>query len=1565
VVSSRMARNRFLRLRLALLFCFILCVAFGARFLSTNHLGLHPSDVKGKPADRTDLRHTVGEAKPGAAQNPFSRIPVAFEQNRGQADPSVNFIARTGRFTAYVTPGEVVFALQKRFPSSAAFPRAQPNLRVSPGKTRCAYLKMRFVGGALPAKVQGEELLPWKTNYYFGSDSSSWLTGIANYQKVEYPEIYPGVNAMLHGDPQELELDILVQPKARPSAVKLQFEGASAIRVGRSGDLLLRTKDGVFQFKKPLLYQTVVGKTRSVRGRYALLPGHTIGFRVGSYDHSKPLVIDPVVAYSTYLAGNNDTQALATAVDSSGDAYVAGQTFATDFPTRGADQTSLSGTANAFLTKLNPSGTALVFSTYFGGNSFDQANGIAVDSQGSSYIVGAAGSSNFPRTSGAFLSPCASASTCAQTSFVAKFGPSGSLIYSSLTGGSNSLARALAVDANGDAYIVGTTASNDLPVANAFQPTFAGTLSTASSNAFVQKLDPTGSQLLYSTYLGGDGPNAANDGLGIAVDASGDAYVVGTTNSPNFPVKAPLQAGLAGIGVTNLFLTKFAPTGNSLVYSTYFGGSGGESFPALAVDGSGNAYITGTTTSVDFPLTQNAYRTSCSGLTNGLFCSTPQVFVLAVNPTDTGLLYSTYLGAGNSNAIAVDSSGDVSIAGSTSDTNFPVFNAVQAALQPPQPGINGDAFVATLNSSGTPIFSTYLGGTGTGDAATGIALDPAGNIYVAGQTSGTNAFPTDFPVVNPLQATVPCCSLPEAFVAKISPANTPVLSVSPVALSFTAVRNMSSVPLNITKIAATNGTFTGTCPTSGTLAPATGCWLTITAVNRALPTDLIITSDAPGSPQAFVFPPSNGPQGFGGVLVSAESLSFPAQLIGTSSNPQTVTLLNPTSVPVAIGSMNIFGGDFSLMNNCPATLLANSFCQASVTFTPSGSGQGGQLNFSPSGSAPVSIFLSGATSQNSIYIPAQTYQFGTQLVGAPPLPRTVTLTNATPSAMSVGTISVSGPFSEVNNCGSPLSPHGSCKVTISFIPISNGPLSGVLTVASAGTGGSQTVTLNGIGEISSTVAVSPLSMDFGTIFVGQPSNPQDLTLTNVSSAPVAISGYSFSDPQFSQTNNCPASPSALGAGSSCTVTLTFTPASSGPQTGAITITFSNGNPQIVPLQGAGTTPLTFVPTSLDFGNQQVGTTSGQLTLSVGNNSAKPITIQSIAVSGDFQQTGSTACPSSGGQLPGFSGCALAIVFAPTGSGTRSGAVTITASDSPTPHVASLTGVGVVGGPPMVSLSPSFLNFPMQIEGTNSQPQTITLTNTGSNALNINSVSASAQYAQTNNCPASLANASSCSISVVFTPTQTGSEAGTITITDDAAGSPQTVPLIGNATDFSLTINAGSNQAVVTAGQTATYNLQMTPDPGFSGTVTFSCAGAPLAAKCDVAPTSATLNSTAPVPVMVTVTTTARPAGSSAPFFSPVDQLLPQNPARGLAIEILLFFLVLAFIERGRCHRRLSLIPLVLLFTVLMAVAACGGGNGSTTSPPPPPGTPAGTSILVVQASSAGVSRSVQLSLTVN
>ncbi len=1564
MVSSRMARSRFLRPRLALLFCFVLFVAFGGRFRSANHLRLHPSNVKGEPSDRIDVRHTVGEVTPDAAQSAYSRIPVAFEQNRGQADPSVDFIARTGRYIAYVTPGEVVFALQKGFPSSAAFPRAQPNIRVAPGKTRSAYLKMRFVGGALPAKVQGEELLPWKTNYYLGRDPNFWLTGIANYRKVEYPEIYPGINAILHGDPQELELDILVQPKARSSAVKLQFEGPSAIRIGRAGDLLLRTKDGVFQFKKPLLYQRVAGKIRAVRGCYSLLPGHAIGFRVGSYDHSKPLIIDPVLAYSTYLAANNNTQALATAVDSSGDVYVAGQTFATDFPTQGAQQASLSGTANAFLTKLNPGGTALIFSTYFGGNSFDQANGIAIDSQGDAYIVGAAGSSNFPRTSGAFLSPCASASTCLQTSFVAKFGPSGSLIYSSLTGGSNSSARALAVNANGDAYIVGTTASNDLPVANAFQPTFAGTLSTSSSNAFVQKLDPTGSQLLYSTYLGGDGLNAANDGMGIAVDASGDAYVVGTTNSTNFPVKAPLQAGLAGIGVTNLFLTKFAPTGNSIVYSTYFGGSGGESFPALAVDGSGNAYITGTTISVDFPLTQNAYRTSCSGLTNGFFCSIPQVFVLAVNAAETGLLYSTYLGAGNSNAIAVDSSGDVSIAGSTSDTNFPVLNPVQASLEPPQPAANEDAFVTTLNSSGTPTFSTYLGGAGTGDAATGIALDSADNIYVTGKISGTNSFPTDFPVVNPYQAMARCCS-PETFVAKISPANSPVLSVSPVALSFTAVRNMSSVPLNITKIAATNGTFTGTCPTSGTLAPATGCWLTIIAVNPTLPTDLIITSNAPGSPQTFVFPPSNAPQGFGGVLVSAESLSFPAQMTGTSSNPQTITLLNPTPGSVAIGSMNIFGGDFSLINNCPATLLANSSCQASVTFTPSGSGQSGQLNFSPSGSAPVSIFLSGATSQNSIYIPAQTYQFGTQLVGAPPLPRTVTLTNATPSALSVGTISISGPFSEVNNCGAPLAPHGSCKVTVSFIPTSNGTLSGVLTVASAGTGGSQAVNLSGIGEISSTVAVSPLSMDFGTSFVGQPSNPQDLTLTNISSAPVSISSYSFSDPQFSQTNDCPASPSTLGASSSCTVTVTFTPASSGPQTGAITLTFSNGNPQIVPLQGVGTTPLTFVPTSLDFGNQQVGTTSGQLTLSVGNNGAKPITIQGIAISGDFQQSGPTACPSSGGQLPGFTGCALAIVFAPTVSGTRAGAVTITASDSPTPHVASLTGVGVVGGPPIVSLSPSSLNFPTQIEGTNSQPQTITLTNTGSNALNISSVSASAQYVQTNNCPASLANASSCSISVVFTPTQTGSEVGTISITDDAAGSPQTVPLIGNATDFSLTIKAGSsNQAVVTAGQTATYNLQMTPDPGFSGTVTFSCAGAPLAAKCNVAPISATLNDTAPVPVMVTVTTTARPAGSSAPFFSPFNRLLPQNPARVLAIEILLFFLVLAFIKRGRHHRRLSLSALLLLFTVLMAMAACGGGNGSNTGPPAP-GTPAGTSILIVQASSAGVSRSVQLSLTVN
>src|SRR6185369_12573552 len=465
-----------------------------------------------------------------------------------------------------------------------------------------------------------------------------------------------------------------------------------------------------------------------------------IGFRLGDYDASRPLIIDPVLVYSTYLGGNGFDQGYAIAVDSLGSAYVTGKTATLDFPiTPGAFQTEYEGGDSAFISKLNPEGTALIYSTYLNGAS---GNGIAVDLTGNAYVTGEASTPNFPITPGAFQTAPFGFDT-----FITKLNPTGSaLVYSSRFGGNfDDFGRGIALDAAGNAYITGWTVCRaptcTFPTVNAFQPNYGG----GNNDAFVTKINSSGSTLIYSTYLGGGKIiNGTEDwGEAIAVDSLGSAYVTGYTFAPDFPVTAgAFDTTRAGL---DAFVTKFTPDGASLVYSTFLGGAGHEQGQGIAVDAGGNAYVTGITESSDspftsanegFPVTPGAFQIK------GSF----DAFVTKLNPTGSGLIYSTYLGGSKDVdrgwAIALDDSGNAYITGDTISSNFPVSNAIQVSYG----GGLSDAFVTKLNATGSGlIYSTFLGGNLT-DEGRGIAANGSGEVYVTGDTSSAN-----FPTANPLQ----------------------------------------------------------------------------------------------------------------------------------------------------------------------------------------------------------------------------------------------------------------------------------------------------------------------------------------------------------------------------------------------------------------------------------------------------------------------------------------------------------------------------------------------------------------------------------------------------------------------------------------------------------------------------------------------------------------------------------------------------------------------------------------------------------------------------------------------
>ena len=539
-------------------------------------------------------------------------------------------------------------------------------------------------------------------NYFVGNQSHS---NIPTYEKVKYSGVYPGVDLVYYGNGGRLEHDFVVAPGADPAKISFRVDGATKLSLNAGGDLLLRTKAGEAQLQKPILYQEVDGARRTIPGGY-VLEGIQVSFKVGAYDRNKPLIIDPVLVYSSYFAGNGYDQAFGVAVDGAGSAYITGFASSTNLATAGAYSTAGNGQASAYITKLNPQGTGAVYTTYLGGTTGpDEARAVAIDANGSAYVTGEACSADFPVSSSAFQRQ--GAGGC--DAFVAKMSPDGSsLLYSTLLGGTdNDNGYAIAIDGTGNAYVTGGTCSAAIKYGESQipYPTTPGAFQQESggcTDAFITKVNSDGSGLVYSTYLGGSG--SYEQGYGIAVDAQGSAYVTGEACSDNFPV-TPGAFQTTATPACSAFVTKFNAAGTALIYSTLLGGSDNEVAWGIAVDSQGNAYVTGGTYSADFPTTPASYRPS--GLEGA--------FVTKLNTTGSALVYSTFLDGVSSSdqgsAIALDSAGSAYVAGFKYSDPF---------------GGDINAFVAKLNPDGSSLsYSTTFGGSAS-DFGYGIAVGASG-----------------------------------------------------------------------------------------------------------------------------------------------------------------------------------------------------------------------------------------------------------------------------------------------------------------------------------------------------------------------------------------------------------------------------------------------------------------------------------------------------------------------------------------------------------------------------------------------------------------------------------------------------------------------------------------------------------------------------------------------------------------------------------------------------------------------------------------------------------------------
>lgn len=624
-------------------------------FADTN-VSFNSSDVKGPTLDQA----TVSKA---SAAESYGSLPLSFEANCGQTDSRVKFLSRSSGCNLYLTAKEAV--MQFRVPTNpSSYPRRHSE---NANKQSCA-VRMKLVGANACARIDALDGLPGKSNYFIGNDPRKWRSNVPNYSRVRYQNAYPGVDLVFYGNQRQLEYDFILAPGADFKQVRLVFDGAERIRLDDSGDLLIETSVGEIRQRKPVIYQQAGSFKQPVEGGYAIRGGCGVGFELGDYDRRRAVVIDPILVYSTSIGGSSNESANAVAVDAEGSAYITGATTSFDFPTVNPFQPNLKigevvgVPSDAFVTKLNPSGTALVYSTYLGGGSDDAANGIAVDGAGNAYVTGYSQSNHFPTTSGAFQT----APSSGGDAFVTKLNPTGNrLVYSTRLGGQppNSLSLGLptsagvgiAVDPEGSAYIAGYTFSPSFPLKRAVQGEFNRgnafgfqCLHNFSppillpQDAFVTKLNSSGDGLVYSTYLGGTGQDEA---FAIAIDSAESAYVAGRTCSFEFTRIGP------GDGV-DAFLVKLSPSGRKIDYEIALGGTDNDEANGVAVDSTGNAYISGQTASSEFPTTQGAFLRNLGGsvcyiTTNGgvSWQATPglpnsPVNVLAIDPTDPQKIYA-------------------------------------------------------------------------------------------------------------------------------------------------------------------------------------------------------------------------------------------------------------------------------------------------------------------------------------------------------------------------------------------------------------------------------------------------------------------------------------------------------------------------------------------------------------------------------------------------------------------------------------------------------------------------------------------------------------------------------------------------------------------------------------------------------------------------------------------------------------------------------------------------------------------------------------------------------------
>jgi len=1314
---------------------------------------------------------------------------------------------------------------QPRFASSVSglnfkFYESRASVDITPASgSEGGPIRLALWGASQNPQISPEGQLPGIVSYFPSRDSSTWRTNLRTWSGLRYRGIYPGIDLVYYGSRGQLEYDFVVAPQHDPKTIALDISDAQYVSIAPDGALNISGSGASLSFSRPVIYQLAADGSRELlAGSYVMKSPGRIGFDIPNWDRNRPLVIDPVLVWSSFPVGSTTSDAFtAAAIDSSSNVYLAGRS---------------SGVLA--VEKISSDGKTLVYRAVLTATpSYNAtAEDIRVDSAGNAVIVGYAGV-DFPTTANAFLGSV----TSGNHAFVAVLNATGTaLTYATYLAGTTSSpdqANGVALDSTNKIYVTGTTDSTTFP-------TTPGVFQTKNPNgqqiAFVTKIDPTKSgaaSLVYSTYL--SGPTYGCTENAIAVDGSGNAYVTGNGYS-DFPTTAGAFAyDGEGVGSGGVYVTKINPTATAPVYSSYLGVGTAN---GIAVDGSGDAYVTGTTAIEDFPTTTGAYQVDYPGS-----------FASELNAAGSALVYSTFLNGAMESTTPTDiaiepgcvSACSAFVTGYTAENDLPVTLAIQGYNATWVNGSQGDnAFVTELNGTGSAaVYSTYVGGS-SGESSQYTAHSPAiaanasGDAFVIGQTSSQ-----DFPVTltaTPYRNTFALrIGATAAATAVVYPATLAFSTQQPVGVASTSspattvtLRNMGSNAMPITSITPSPSDYSETNTCGASLAGGSECTISVTftpTTAASRPGTLTIVQGGNNSPNVVTLTGTgvNTPY----LTLSPTSLTFANQTVDTASPYQTVTVGNSASTSLTLNNppFSFGGASFAQTNNCPGSLAQNKTCTVNIAFLPTENGPFSAYLYVSSNTSSlvpttyVTMSGNGVVGAPALTLSATGLVFNPQTIGIKSPAQNVIVTNTSNVAVTIFGTSITGTASAdytMSGCVTTLYPGGVCYMYVSFDPAAAGTRPATVNLADSTTVGTHSFTLTGTGVAPTfTLSFNPTKVTFADLAVGATSGNFPVQTTNTGDAPVSIERVSTTGDFRINSTGCV---TALRVGSYCTTNVEFDPTGTGARNGTLVFEdAATGSPHSVTLTGNGLTaaPLAIAtPDTIDFGPQANGTTSpypAPLTVNLDNIGNVPFDASNVSITGanagDFQISFGNCA----GNIvtPGRS-CYVQVNFTPTATGART--ATLSFKNGAGTQTATLTGTGVAATYAL-TLDPPTMTFQAQQKGVQGPVQYPWLINTGTAAITVSKITSSNTDYVVSGCVGTpIQPNTSCQLYVYFTPTVTTADNATFTITSNAAGSPQNITVTGSgastlaAMQVSPAGYAFSSQVVSTASSTQSVQV---------------------------------------------------------------------------------------------------------------------------------------------------------------